>query len=45
MIEIARVDDRVTPTEEAMRIISFVLHIFALIYFRNRINTLEAYYD
>lgn len=45
MIEIARIEETVTSDEEALRIISFCLHLLALVYFRNRIIKLEEYYD
>lgn len=44
-VNAARIDATVTNYEEVLRIISWVVHFFGLMYIRNRLVKLEKYYN
>lgn len=45
MIEMARIEPEVTSEEEVLRITSFIIQMLFLIYMRDHICKLDAYYD
>ena len=45
MVELSCNQADVSKDEEVIRIVSFVLHFFYLLYMRDHIRKLEAYYD
>ena len=45
MIWFSSIGGTVTPSEELMRIVSYLFHLLLLIYMRDHIIKLESYYD